>query len=98
MKESEFVNASLAANEIVDCENSVLKAAIGLVKAAGYNVTKATDKVETHHIETAKEVVKEVGTGVGHFMRGLGRVTLERASSVKEAVVSQATAVCEKGK
>jgi hypothetical protein len=98
MKESEFVNASIEANHIVDCENSVLASAIKLVKAAGYDVSNKKDKPDTHHLETAKEVITETATGVGHFIRGLGRVTLESVTAAKNVVSEKTSAVVQKGK
>jgi hypothetical protein len=105
MKESEYISAQLAGSDVEKIENNLLKSAIELVKASGYDVTKIgtvphkpmMESVK-EHTTAAKDTVVDASKGVGSFFKGLGKITLEKATVAKDAVKDSVHSVVEKGK
>ena len=98
MKESEYINEQLKGVSVMEKESSILKAAIDLVKASGYSVTRTDEEPHKSVLKETKEIVAEASTGIGHFVRGLGRVTLEKATAIGTTVKENAQTIAEKGK
>lgn len=97
INESDIVNAQIAGNEMLENENSLLKAAIKLVLAAGYDVVRKGDKPETHHIAETKDAVVESAKNVGSLFKGLGKITLEKVSAMGTGIKEGANDLIKKG-